>query len=205
MIRRSPWRAGKYRGRFGHLGIERLLEAERRLNTANGLQIVPNGAATPRRVVLVGYLGAQALDLTGPLEVFSMFNKLGEAKAYDIVPASPTGGEIVCNSGVRLAGSSPWPSCPARSTRCWSRAGLAVGPQGLRRRPAGVAVLAARPTHRQRLLRESPSWRRRDPGPRRATTHWGFSDAFRAFRPAAARSGRDLHRRSAALHLGREL
>src|SRR5579859_919954 len=73
----------------------------------NGSQIAPNAEApsAPRRIVLVGYPGAQSLDLIGPLEVFSMSNHLGEAKVYDIVLASPQGGEILCNSGVRLGGA----------------------------------------------------------------------------------------------------
>ena len=151
----------------------------------NGLQIAPNGAATPRRVVLVGYPGAQALDLIGPLEVFSMFNKLGEAKAYDIVLASPTGGEIVCNSGVRLAGvlalaelpgeidtllvaGGDWPSV---RKACDGDLPAWLSSQHARRIGSvcsGSFVLAA-----SGLLDH-----------RRATTHWGFSDTFRAFRPA---------------------
>ena len=102
--------------------------------------------------------------------------------------------------------SSPWPSCARRDRHAVGRGrGLAVGPQGLRRRPAGVAVLPARPTHRQRLRREASSRRRRDPGPspRHHTLGASARRVPRLQTRRAARSGRDLRRRSAVLHLGR--
>src|ERR1700685_2763091 len=58
-----------------------------------------------RQIVLVGYPGAQSLDLAGPLEVFSMANRLGVPGAYEVILASEDGGEIICNSGLRLAGA----------------------------------------------------------------------------------------------------
>ena len=60
-----------------------------------------------RRISLIGYDGVQSLDLVGPLEVFSMANRFGAPIPYEVILASPEGGEIVANSGLRLAGSRP--------------------------------------------------------------------------------------------------
>ena len=62
-------------------------------------------ATIPRKVALVGYAGVQSLDVVGPLEVFSMANRFGGQLFYDVLLASPRGGDIVCNSGVILSGS----------------------------------------------------------------------------------------------------
>src|SRR4051812_16813656 len=56
-------------------------------------------------IALVGYDQAQSLDLVGPLEVFSMANNFSGRRAYEVLLASPEGGEILTNSGLRLAGS----------------------------------------------------------------------------------------------------
>lgn len=66
----------------------------------------------PRTVALIGYEGVQSLDLVGPFEVFRMANLYGAAKAYDVKLASPAGGDIVTNSGLRLAGSVRLKSLP---------------------------------------------------------------------------------------------
>lgn len=57
-----------------------------------------------RLVVLIGYDGVQSLDLLGPLEVFAMANRFACASHYEVVIASPHGGEILTNAGVRIAG-----------------------------------------------------------------------------------------------------
>lgn len=57
-----------------------------------------------RRVVFVAYPDIQALDLIGPLEVFSMANRLsagGDKYAMEVL--SPDGGAIRATSGVELA------------------------------------------------------------------------------------------------------
>src|SRR4029450_5294523 len=59
----------------------------------------------PRVILLIGYSGAQALDLIGPLEVFSVPTGIGGQPVYETILASFEGGEIVCNSGVRLGGA----------------------------------------------------------------------------------------------------
>lgn len=59
----------------------------------------------PRVVALIGYDGVQSLDLTGPMEVFAIANRAGGAPAYKVLIASLDGGEIISNSGLRIAGA----------------------------------------------------------------------------------------------------
>ena len=66
-----------------------------------------------KRVVLVGFRGVQALDIVGPMEVFSMANSFSSQARYEIVLASPEGGNLTCNSGMVLAGVAPLKSLPA--------------------------------------------------------------------------------------------
>src|SRR4051812_38962084 len=70
-------------------------------------------ASATRKVALVGYPGAQSLDIVGPLEVFSMANRFGDPRAYEVILASPAGGTIVCNSGLNLGGSVALADLPA--------------------------------------------------------------------------------------------
>lgn len=58
-----------------------------------------------RNIALVGYDGAQSLDLVGPFEVFRMANYYSGTQTYQIMLVSPRGGDIVANSGLRLAGA----------------------------------------------------------------------------------------------------
>lgn len=62
-------------------------------------------SSTARAVALIGYDGVQSLDLTGPLEVFTMANRFAGARAYEVRVASPAGGEILTNAGLRIAGT----------------------------------------------------------------------------------------------------
>ena len=151
-------------------------------------QISPEcgSAGDLRRIVLIGYDGAQSLDLVGPFEVFSMANHLGGARTYEVILASPKGGEIVCNSGVRLGSAVALADLP---------------------RDIDTLLVAGGHWHSVRAACDSalPAWlksalpRVRRVGSvcsgsfvlaaaglldgRRATTHWGFSEEFRAFRP----------------------
>ncbi|WP_233789828.1 MULTISPECIES: GlxA family transcriptional regulator [Rhizobium] len=55
---------------------------------------------SPRRIVVIGYDGVQALDIVGPMEVFAMANlHLPEgAPPYEVVLASPAGGSVKSSS-----------------------------------------------------------------------------------------------------------
>lgn len=140
-----------------------------------------------RRIVLVGYPGAQSLDIVGPLEVFSMANRRVDRPAYEICMACEAGGAITCNSGLALAGAVAIANLPPKLDTILIAGGsddavYAAGKSALvpwiKRRASetrrvgsvcsGAFVLAA-----AGLLDN-----------RRATTHWGFVDELRAFRPA---------------------
>ena len=57
----------------------------------------------PRRILLVGYDGAEALDLFGPADVFSGACRRLEAPAYDVVFASTHGGSMALTCGATVA------------------------------------------------------------------------------------------------------
>lgn len=139
-----------------------------------------------RKIALVGYDGVQALDLVGPWEVFSMANRYGAPVRYEVVLASPKGGDLVSNSGFHLSGSTPIADLPDDLDTILIGGGdetglLAMGESGfldwLRLRAdstrrvgsvcSGALVLAA-----SGLL-----------DGRRATTHWEACEAMRVFRP----------------------
>jgi transcriptional regulator GlxA family with amidase domain len=54
-------------------------------------------------VVIVTFPDAQVLDVTGPAEVFSVADRLGDEPAYDVLVASQQGGPVVTTSGIELA------------------------------------------------------------------------------------------------------
>jgi transcriptional regulator GlxA family with amidase domain len=148
---------------------------------------MPAASAPVRKIALVGYRGVQSLDLVGPFEVFAMANRFGGAKAYEPLLASPDGGEIICNSGIRLAGAVALTDLPADIDTILVGGG---DEQGLR--SMGDARVLD-------WLRDRASSTRRMGSVcsgafvlaaagmldgRRATTHWEVCEEMRAFRPA---------------------
>ncbi len=144
--------------------------------------------AHTRKVALVGYHGVQSLDLVGPLEVFAMACNFSGKPLYEPILASPDGGEIRCNSGLRLAGSVALADLPADLDTVLVGGGHEAG---LRAMGESEVVLD--------WLRDRASTTRRMGSVcsgalvlaatglidgRRATTHWGVCDQLRALRPA---------------------
>jgi transcriptional regulator GlxA family with amidase domain len=140
-----------------------------------------------RKVALVGYPGVQSLDLVGPMEVFSMANRFGQPDGYEVILASPSGGTIVCNSGLQLAGSVALADLPDDLDTVL----VAGGNQ------ATLREVSERPTL-DWLCSRSRSTRRLGSvcsgalilaaagvlDGRRATTHWDYCEELRTFRPA---------------------
>jgi transcriptional regulator GlxA family with amidase domain len=148
---------------------------------------VSEHASGTRKVALVGYLGAQSLDIVGPLEVFSMANRFGEPMAYEVILASPQGGAIVCNSGLNLGGSIALVDLPEDLDTLL----VVGGTEDALRRAADEEVL-------EWLQQRTRTTRRIGSvcsgalilaaagvlDGRRATTHWDYCDKMRSFRPA---------------------
>jgi transcriptional regulator GlxA family with amidase domain len=144
-------------------------------------------ASATRKVALVGYPGAQSLDIVGPLEVFSMANRYGDPEGYEVILASLDGGTIVCNSGLELAGSAALADLPGDLDTIL----VAGGTEDALRRAADERLfdwLKQRTLATRRIGSVcSGALVLAAAGVldgRRATTHWGFCDAMRSFRPA---------------------
>lgn len=153
------------------------------------MHITPMGMTTntTRKVALIGFPGAQSLDIVGPLEVFAMANRFGDPRGYDVVLASPDGGTIICNSGLSLAGSVAL----AHLADDFDTILVAGGSDDALRRVAEERVLdwfSRRALTTRRLGSVcSGAFVLAAAGVldgRRATTHWGFCDTIRSFRPA---------------------
>jgi transcriptional regulator GlxA family with amidase domain len=148
---------------------------------------MPAFSAHPRKIAIVGYCGAQSLDINGPFEVFAMANRFGGVTAYEPILASPHGGEIVCNSGLSIAGSVAFADLPADLDTILVAGGDEEGLLGMR--DAGVLEWLngrARSTRRIGSVC-SGAFVLAAAGMldgRRATTHWEVCDEMRAFRPA---------------------
>lgn len=62
----------------------------------------------PRRITVVAYDGAELLDMTGPIEVFTMLNRCLGAPGYEIVLLAEAAGSFTSASGVRLVADGSW-------------------------------------------------------------------------------------------------
>jgi transcriptional regulator GlxA family with amidase domain len=153
------------------------------------LQFAPMTEATSmtRKVALVGYPGAQSLDIVGPLEVFSMANRFGDPRGYEVILASPEGGTIVCNSGLNLAGSVALKELPDDIDTIL----VAGGSEDALRQVADEHVVHWLRTRARTSRRVgsvcSGAFVLAAAGVldgRRATTHWAFCEEMRSFRPA---------------------
>ena len=140
-----------------------------------------------RKVALVGYPGVQSLDIVGPLEVFAMANRFGDPMGYEVSLASPDGGTIVCNSGLRLEGSVALADLPDDLDTILVAGG---NNEALRRVAKGSFLewLSDRSLKTRRLGSVcSGALVLAAAGVldgRRATTHWGHCEEMRSLRPA---------------------
>lgn len=146
-----------------------------------------NSAVTrPRTVALVGYAGAQSLDLVGPLEVFSMANNYGGGGRYRPILASLEGGEIRCNSGLILAGATALADLPEDLDTILVAGGSDAGLRGQEDGPLLDWLVGRRATTRRVGSVCSGALVLAATGlldGRRATTHWGVCDLLQARHP----------------------
>lgn len=142
--------------------------------------------STPRNIVLIGYDGAQSLDLVGPLEVFAMANRYAGAQAYNIILASLEGGTITCNSGLRLADFTPIAELPAGLDTVLVAGGDETGLLSMRGSGLTEWLQARRDKIRRIGSVCSGAFVLAEAGlldGRRATTHWDSCNEMRSFRP----------------------
>lgn len=101
---RGVWRFGQIPPIFGQNGG--VNESEERGHAISDKGTKGRSMKAPHRVVVVGFPPAQMLDVTGPLEVFSLANTLaelgGRPKPYEVVLAGPTAGMLATTAGVGM-------------------------------------------------------------------------------------------------------
>lgn len=149
--------------------------------------IAENSRVRPRRIVLVGYPGVQSLDLVGPTEVFSMANTYSGSQEYEVILASEAGGEIVTESGLRIAGSIALGSVPESVDTILVGGGPEEALRALQMGTTIPAWMNARAGTTRRIGSVcSGAFVLAAAGlldGRRATTHWGACSQLKEFRP----------------------
>jgi transcriptional regulator GlxA family with amidase domain len=141
---------------------------------------------TARKVALLGYDGAQSLDLVGPLEVFAMADRYASGAGYEVILASPGGGEIATQSGLRIAGVHRIDELPADLDTILIAGGNEAGLRGMGERGLLRWLRGRAATTRRVGSVCTGAFILAGAGlldGRRATTHWGSCDALRRFRP----------------------
>ena len=138
-----------------------------------------------RSVWVLGFEGAQVLDVTGPAEVFAMANRLEGGDAYDVKVVAPRGRPFGTSGTVTIAADGPLPARAAVDTL------IVAGGAGVERALGDRALIA--------WLRRAASRARRVASVctgafllaeaglldgRRATTHWSAGEELRRRYPA---------------------
>jgi transcriptional regulator GlxA family with amidase domain len=147
--------------------------------------------ATPRRVVMLTYPDAQVLDVTGPLEVFSIASRgqaLSGGRGYRLEVAAARRGAVTMSSGLRLVADAAYDDLRGDIDTL-----LVSGGDGVRQAIADPRLLAC-------IRRLAPRARRvagvctgafllAEAGllkGRRATTHWGSCERLARRYPEVA-------------------
>jgi transcriptional regulator GlxA family with amidase domain len=140
--------------------------------------------ATPRRIVIVAFDGVQALDVTGPSEVFSLADRAAQAEAYRIELVAPEP-EIRSSSRLALVPAATLEHCRGAIDTLVMAGGQGVRAAAGDERLISWLRLAARRSRRVAsvctgafvLARAGLLDRRR------ATTHWAACAALRRSYP----------------------
>jgi transcriptional regulator GlxA family with amidase domain len=143
-----------------------------------------------RRIALIGFDGLQSLDLVGPMEVFSIANttRPNVPWPYDVILASPNGGEIVSNGGLRIAGTTALAKLPAAIDTIVIAGGSDAGVDRAIAQTNLVGWLQQRAKQTRRIASVcSGAFVLAAAGfldGRRATTHWNACADLKKSRPA---------------------
>jgi transcriptional regulator GlxA family with amidase domain len=138
-----------------------------------------------RRVVVVGFPDVQALDVTGPGEVFSIADRLA-GPAYSVELRSPDGAPITSSSGFELVPRGPLPSPAARIDTLVVAGGIGVR-DAVRDERLIAWVRATAPRCRRVASVCTGAFVLARAGlldGRRATTHWDACDELARLHPA---------------------
>jgi transcriptional regulator GlxA family with amidase domain len=141
--------------------------------------------ANPRRVVILAFPDVQALDVTGPAEVFSLADR-AHAGAYEIALVTATGAPLRTSSGLQLTPDGTLDACRARIDTL-----LVAGGRGVRTAAADESLsswlrLAARRSRRVGSVCTGAFLLARAGilDGRRATTHWAACQALQRSYPS---------------------
>ena len=141
---------------------------------------------TPHRILIVAFPPAQMLDVTGPLEVFTVANDIaqagGRARPYQLTLAAPAAGPVATTSGVDIVATA---GVHDPALRCDTL--LLAGGRGARMASADTALVDALARLGATAGRVGSICTGAFPlaatgvlDGRRATTHWAHFDEFAA-------------------------
>ena len=152
----------------------------------------PGGGAAVRRVAMLGFPGAQILDIAGPLEVFSRTSRwlvdegLADAPVYETTLLAATGGPLLMSNGLSFVVENSIGALAAPLDTLMVAGGMgtpaAMGDQRLMRWLRKIAPRVRRLCSvctGTFLLAQAGLL-----GGRRATTHWRFCDTLARRFPA---------------------
>jgi transcriptional regulator GlxA family with amidase domain len=140
----------------------------------------------PRRIVILAFEAVQALDVTGPSEVFSLAHRAAPDGAYEIELVTPEGRLVTTSSGLRLAPHGRLEACRGAIDTLIVAGGLGVVDAA---RDAQLVLwlrLAARRSRRVASVCTGAFLLARAGAleGRRATTHWAACAALKRNYPS---------------------
>jgi transcriptional regulator GlxA family with amidase domain len=145
---------------------------------------------TPRRIAIIGFEGAQSLDIVGPMEVFAVANDHAPpgARPYDMTLSSVEGGDLTTHAGLTLSGAARLDLLPAELDTIVVAGGSEAG---LRRAITETPLIGWLKSRRGSTRRIASictgAFVLAAAGfldGRRATTHWNRCALLKSLRPA---------------------